>query len=90
MFKNHNIASSALAKLPFFISSIRSKSVLGYGIVAGHSPFGAGVTVTIVEASNVGVKVGMVGRGVIDAVGVALGIEVFVLVGIGDGVIVAF
>src|SRR6266496_5403364 len=30
----------------------------------GHSAFGSGVTVTIVETSNVGVKVGMVGRGV--------------------------
>ena len=30
----------------------------------GHSAFGAGVTATIVEASNVGVKVGMFGRGV--------------------------
>jgi len=55
----------------------------------GHSAFGAGVTVTIVEASNVGAKVGMVGRGVIDAVGVSFGIEVFVLVGIGEGVVVA-
>ena len=51
-------------------------------------PFGAGVNVTIVEASNVGVKVGMVGRGVMDVVGVAVGIKVFVLVGIGDGVAV--
>src|SRR6266542_3034082 len=55
----------------------------------GHSAFGAGVTVTIVEASNVGVKVGMVGRGVIVAVGVSVGIDVFVFVGIGDGVAVA-
>ena len=30
----------------------------------GHSALGAGVTVRIIEASNVGVKVGMVGRGV--------------------------
>ena len=52
----------------------------------GHSAFGAGVTVTIVEASNVGVKVGMVGRGVIVAVGDSVGILVFV--GLGDGVAV--
>jgi hypothetical protein len=44
--------------------------------------------VTIVEASNVGVKVGIVGRGVIDEVGVAEGIDVFVLIGIGKGVAV--
>ena len=54
----------------------------------GHSAFAAGVTVTIVEASNVGVKVGMVGKGVIDTVGVGVGANVFVLVGIGDGVVV--
>jgi hypothetical protein len=48
-------------------------------IVFGHSAFGAGVTVTIVEASNVGVKVGIVGRGVIVSVGgicVGLGVDV--------------
>lgn len=55
----------------------------------GHSACGAGVTVTIVEASKVGVKVGIVGRGVIVAVGVWVGIKVFVLVGIGEGVSVA-
>ena len=48
------------------------------------------MTVTIVEASNVGVKVEMVGRGVVDAtaVGVAVGstVRVAVAVGIGDGV----
>ena len=57
----------------------------------GHFAFGAGVTVTIVEMSKVGVKVGMVGRGVMDAiaVGVAVGREVAVLVLIGDGVTVA-
>ena len=43
---------------------------------------------TIVEASNVGVKVGMVGRGVTDEVGVAVGMKVFVPVGIGGGVTV--
>ena len=32
--------------------------------ITGHSAFGAGVTVTIVEASKVGVTVGMVGMGV--------------------------
>ena len=48
----------------------------------GHSAFGAGVTVTIVETSNVGVKVGMAGRGVMEAIGV--------VVGIGEGVAVAF
>ena len=52
----------------------------------GHSAFGAGVTVPIVDTSNVGVNVGMVGRGVMDAVGVDVGIEVFVLVEIGEGV----
>jgi hypothetical protein len=46
------------------------------------------VTVTIVELSNVGVKVGIVGRGVIDAVGVAVGRDVLVLVGTSDGVAV--
>jgi hypothetical protein len=44
--------------------------------------------VTIVEASNVGVKVGMVGSGVIDAVGVVVGTGVLVPVGMGDGVAV--
>lgn len=42
----------------------------------------------IVETSNVVVKVGMVGKGVIDAVGVWVGEVVFV--GSGDGVDVAF
>jgi len=55
----------------------------------GHSAFDAGVTVTIVEASNVGVKVGMVGRGVMDAVGVADGGRVAVLVGVNDEVDIA-
>ena len=41
----------------------------------------------MVETSKVGVKVGMVGRGVMDAVGVAEGREV--RVGVGDGVEVA-
>ena len=48
----------------------------------GHSAFGAGVTVTIVETPNVGVKVGMVGRGVTVMVVVAEGSDVRV----GDGV----
>jgi len=48
----------------------------------GHSAFGAGVTVTMVETSNVGVKVGIVGRGVIVMVGVVDGSDVRV----GDGV----
>jgi len=52
----------------------------------GHSVFGAGVTVTIVETSNVGVKVGMVGKGVIEEVGVSVGRNVAVVVGIGDEV----
>src|SRR5258706_2882740 len=58
------------------------------GFSFGHSAFGAGVTVTIVETSNVGVKAGMVGRGVMDAVGVAAGstVRVAVAVGSGDGV----
>ena len=43
---------------------------------------------TIVETSNVGVKVGMVGRGVTDAVGVWVGDDVFD--GNADGVDVAF
>ncbi len=75
--------------MPFFISSIKSKSVLGYGIVVRHSAFGAGVTVTMVLASNVGVKVGMVGRGVIVAVGVSIGTDVLVFVGVEDRVDVA-
>ncbi|HSB01344.1 MAG TPA: hypothetical protein VLE49_11880 [Anaerolineales bacterium] len=49
----------------------------------------AGVTVTIVRASNVGVKVGMVGRGVIVSVGgicVGLGVNVGgTIVGIAEG-----
>lgn len=56
--------------------------------IFGHSTFGAGVTVTIAETSNVGVKVGMVGRGVMDAVGVRVGEDVFA--GSEDGVGVAF
>jgi len=44
------------------------------------------VIVTIVRASKVGVKVGMVGRRVMDAVGVSVGTEVFVFVGIGGSV----
>jgi hypothetical protein len=44
------------------------------------------VTVTIVETSNVGVKVGIVGRGVTEAVGVSEGIGVCVAVGDGYGV----
>jgi len=56
----------------------------------GHSAFGEGVTVRIVETSNVGVKVGMVGRGVMEAVGVVEGsaVRVASAVGIGDGVAV--
>ena len=57
--------------------------------MAGHAPFGAGVTVKIVEASNVGVKVGTVGSRVIVAIGVSEGTNVFVFVGIEDGVAVA-
>jgi hypothetical protein len=57
-----------------------------FGFSIGHSAFGAGVTVTIVETSNVGVKVGMVGRGVMDAVDVAAGSAVRVGVGIGEDV----
>lgn len=53
----------------------------------GHSAFAAGVTVIIVETSNVGVKVGMVGRGVIEEVGVLVTMDVFV--GRGEGVSVA-
>ena len=59
------------------------------GSSLGHSACGAGVTVTIAETSNVGVKVGMVGRGVMDAVSVAEGRDVRVAVGSGDGVAVA-
>jgi hypothetical protein len=44
------------------------------------------VTVTTVRASKVGVKVGMVGRGVMDAGSVAAGWVVCVVVGSGDGV----
>jgi len=54
--------------------------------ILGHSALGAGVTVTIVETSNVGVKVEIVGRGVMDAVSVAVGRGVAVLVGVNDGV----
>ena len=66
------------------------KSTLMEGFSFGHSAFGAGVTVTIVRASKVGVKVGIVGRGVMDAVGVSVGMDVFVSVGSGEGVAVAF
>ena len=48
----------------------------------GHDAFSAGVTVTMVETSNVGVKVGMVGRGVTVAVG---GIDVCVADGTSEG-----
>jgi len=50
------------------------------------------VTVTIVETSNVGVKVGIVGRGVMDVVGVAEGsaVRVEVVVGSGDEVVVGW
>jgi len=46
------------------------------------------VIVTIVETTNVAVNVGIVGRGVMDAVGVSVGMKVFVPVGIGEGVLV--
>jgi hypothetical protein len=55
----------------------------------GHSAFVAGVRVTIVLVSNVGVKVGIVGNGVIVVVGVSVGTDVLVFVGKGDGVDVA-
>ena len=42
-------------------------------LLSGHSAFGDGVTVTIVETSIVGVNVGMVGRGVIVEVAVSVG-----------------
>jgi len=52
----------------------------------GHAAFGAGVTVRIVEASNVGVKVGIVDRGVIGTVGVSVGTGLLMFVEIGDSV----
>lgn len=52
----------------------------------GQTAADAGVTVTIFDASNVGVKVGIVGRGVMDAVGVSVGIGVLVLMAVGNGV----
>ena len=55
---------------------------------SGHSVGDAGVTVTIVRASKVGVKVGMVGRGVMDTVSVAAGWVIRVDVGSRDGVAV--
>jgi hypothetical protein len=42
----------------------------------------------MVETSKVGVKVGMVGRGVMEMVGVVVGRDVFVLLGTKDGVAV--
>jgi hypothetical protein len=42
--------------------------------------------VTIVETSNIDAKVGMVGRGVMEAVSVGEGTNVCVAVGSGDGV----
>ena len=68
---------------------VQNLLVITDGSIFGHSAFGAGVTVTMVETSNVGVKVGMVGRGVIEAVSVADGIDVCVAVGSGEGVSVA-
>jgi len=56
------------------------------GSCFGHSAFDAGVTVTIVDTSNVDVKVGIVGRGVIEGDGVSVGRYVAVVVGIGDEV----
>jgi hypothetical protein len=47
------------------------------------------VTERIVETSNVGVKIGMVGRDVKDAVGVVEGMEVCVEVGNEDEVVVS-
>jgi len=61
------------------------KSGTNSGFSFGHSAFGAGVTVTIAETSNVGVKVGMVGRGVTDVVGVVVGSAVRVEVAVGSG-----
>lgn len=55
-----------------------------------HSAFGAGVTVTMVDTSNVGVKAEMVGKGAIDAVGVEEGMNVCVVFGVGGGVAVVF
>jgi hypothetical protein len=56
--------------------------------IFGHFAFCAGVTARIVRTSNVGVKVGTVGKGVMDAVCVWLGGDVIVSVGIRDGVAV--
>jgi hypothetical protein len=63
---------------------------LSEGFSFWHSAFGAGVTVTIVRASNVGVKVGMTGRGVMDGAGVSVGTDVIVFVGLGEEISVAF
>ena len=40
------------------------KSAISPGFSTGHTAFGAGVAVTLVRASKVGVKDGMAGRGV--------------------------
>jgi len=42
-----------------------------------------------VEASNVGVKLGIVGNGIMDAVGISVAGSVLVVVGIGDGVAIS-
>lgn len=60
----------------------------------GHSAFGAGVAVTIVRTSKVGVKVGMVGSGVIVGVSTRLddrvsGAAVKVGASVSDGAKVA-
>jgi hypothetical protein len=62
------------------VPCLTSKSNFTELLSFGHSAFGTGVTVTIVETSNVGVKVGMVGRGVMEAVGVDEGVGVCVAV----------
>ncbi len=62
------------------------------GMTDGHSAGDAGVTVTIVRASKVGVKVGMVGRGVMDGVAgifVDTGVVVWLGCAVVDGKVVS-
>ena len=74
--------TSAIFSIKKFSSVRTGNEGIRFGFSFGHSAFGAGVTVTILEASKVGVNVGMVGRGVMDAVGDSVGIDGIVFVGV--------
>lgn len=59
--RKSNTGSSISTLSPFLLKKVPRSGVKS-GLNFGHSAFAADVTVTIVETSNVGVKVGMVGR----------------------------